>query len=145
MSREILPVIYMIRAYSSTYSHTYMPPTSIFEQTSSTGQWLPEQQRDDLVMKCLRRNFLLWSKRSKALLSPTYPLPIAYVLQKCAPAKSLKKCNFGELLLNLLLLATFKEKRPKWRFLEIVSEQVILPYAYVGLNHLLYLIKGKSE
>ena len=76
-------------------------------------------------------------------------IPPAYYLcmysQKCATAKSLKKCNFGELLLNLLLLATFKEKRPKWRFLEIVSEQVILPYAYVGLNHLLYLIKGKSE
>ena len=64
-------------------------------------------------------------------------IPPAYVLQKCAPAKSLKKCNFGELSLNWLLLATFKAKRPKWRFLEIVSEQVILPYAYIGLNHLL--------
>ena len=60
-----------------------------------------------------------------------------YVLQKCAPAKSLKKCNFGELSLNLVLLGTFKGKKPKWRFLEIVSEQVILLYAYLGLNHLL--------
>ena len=105
----------MIRAYSSTYSHTYMPPTSIFEQTSSTGQWLPEQQRDDLVMKCLRRNFLLWSKRSKALLSPTYPLPITYVLQKCAPAKSLKKVQFWGVVVKLITTCYLQSKETKMK------------------------------
>ena len=105
----------MIRAYSSTYSHTYMPPTSIFEQTSSTGQWLPEQQRDDLVMKCLRRNFLLWSKRSKALLSPTYPLPITYVLQKCATAKSLKKVQFWGVVVKLITTCYLQSKETKMK------------------------------
>ena len=105
----------MIRAYSSTYSHTYMPPTSIFEQTSSTGQWLPEQQRDDLVMKCLRRNFLLWSKRSKALLSPTYPLSITYVLQKCATAKSLKKVQFWGVVVKLITTCYLQSKATKMK------------------------------